>query len=711
MNPLFNLAIQRTGGANEVRSRLAGAVIIVFLCLLIYWPAIRGEFVWDDNIYVTNNEETKSSDGLIKFWTTRDKAMCFPVTMSVFWIEWRFFGMNPIGYHVVNVIIHIANAILLWLTLAKLRIPCPWVAALGFAIHPVNVESVAWISEHKNTLSFFFLVLALLAYLRFEDTSRYRWYGGSLAAFLLSLLSKSSVVMFPLVILLCTWWRRGAVSLSDIRRVIPFFALSLVLGLATVWFYHEVKNPGLDHNATGWSALASVPSGASKAILLYLTRVFWPCHLSTLYPRFDPGSMSSLASVLVVSTGLVVLWRHRHTWAKGWLFGICYYLSMLLPMIGPSIISASTYSQTTDHWQYHSIIGVIALTVSVGGYLSRLLDSRSQLPVQVVGILGISTLLSVLTWKHAQLYKDNLTLWTDTLAKNPDSLLARQMVAEGYTGRRMYSEAIAVYREVLAINSGDARVYHSLGNALAANGQLAEATLEFERAARIQPHYPEALLNLGMAYAAQGHLEPALANLTKALQLRPEYPQAHYNLGVLLTRTHQIREAMDQYQQALRLNPNFVEAHYNLAALLMAQGKLDEAETHYREVLHQQPGNARARCNLGVVLLRRGKHEEAIDELIRSLSALPTLPEAHSNLAIALAAQGEPLRALGHFERAIQSWPSDAHLRNEYGVALRNTGRIREAVFQFCEAIRLKPDFAEARNNLKSAESQLGGGS
>jgi hypothetical protein len=379
------------------------AGLLVLGTILAYLPMWHAGFIWDDNVLLTANPLIKAHDGWYHLWFTTKSPDYFPVISSVFWVEWRLWGMNAVGYHIVNVLLHAVNAILLWRLLARLKIPGAILAAAIFALHPVNVASVAWIAELKNTLSFFFFALSLLWYLKFDDTSRRRYYGLALGAFLLGLLSKIEVAPLPFVLLGIAWWRRNHVAWQDFRRTIPFFLLAFLLGLVSVWFQNHVA---IGHDVVRTDSFWSRLAGAGWAVWFYLGKDLLPLHLIPIYPRWqiDPGAALSYVPGLLLVAALLFLWRHRKSWGKAALFGLGYAILMLLPVLGFLNIYYFRYSLVADQWQYFSIVGPIALMAAGLTLAAGRMGKQGAFLKRLLGGMLLAT-LGVLTWQQASVYQ------------------------------------------------------------------------------------------------------------------------------------------------------------------------------------------------------------------------------------------------------------------------------------------------------------------
>jgi protein O-mannosyl-transferase len=573
-----------------------GAMVIVLLTIFTYLPALRGGFIFDDSTSIIDNQLVKASDGLFRVWFTTEPPDYYPLTWTMWWVEWRLWGDNPIGYHVVNVLLHAANAILVWIILQQLKIPGAWLAGLVFAIHPVNVATVAWISEQKSTLSMFFYALAILLYLRFDEEGRWNWYGLALAAFLLALFSKTAVVMLPVVLLGCAWWKRGKVRWKDVVRSVPFFMLSLFLGLVTIWFQFEHILKG--HPAWTNSFLSRVIM-SGEVPWFYLSKVFWPVGLTLVYPRWNLDSsqwISYLPGIALLSC-LALFWQKRNTWGRPLLFALGYFLAMLLPVAGVLDQGFYTYTLVADHWQYYAIVGVIALAVATGEKCARRIGKQNG-SIGELAVVVVLVLLVAASWNRAGVYADDEALWRDNLAKNPRSWLA----------------------------------HTNLGGDLEQAGETEEARGHYEQALQINPDYAPAHYNLGRILWQAGHAQEAVRHWELALRDNPDLAEAHYSLGVALRQGGKTREATIHWEEAVRLDPDYVEARIDLGSARFEQGQIQEAIAQYEQALRINPDYAEVRYNLGLALQQAGRIPEAIVQYRQALRIKPDYPEVHEKL-------------------------------------------------------------------------------
>ena len=476
-------------------------------------------------------------------------------------------GNNPAGYHIANVLLHALGCVLLWRVLARLKIPGAWLAAAIFAVHPVAAASVAWISEMKNTLSLVFCLSSFLLFLISEErqavadkTKAALFYFLSFGAFLLALLSKTSTVMLPVVLLGCAWWRHGRLTRRDWLRTAPFFALSLLLGCATIWFQHRViivGDPVQTENFFGRFA------AAGKAIWFYLGKTILPIDLSMIYPRWtidQTSALSYLPAILWLGV-LALCWKFRQRiWGRAALFGLGCFTVTLFPALGFLSMDYLVISRVSDHFQY---LPMIALIVLFAAGLSRWLPAQMLAPVATVVVL----VLSFGTFPRAEIIARNETLWRDTLGKNPNSFTAHNNLGCLLAGQNKLPAAIQEFETTLRLRSQNAPAHCNLGRAYAMQGDFVRAESHFESALKIKPTDAEIQQAFALALLQQGKVEAAIEHLRAAVRVEPGN-ESRQHLAGLLHQTGQHREAVVQYREVLKREPDSIETLNNLAWML-----------------------------------------------------------------------------------------------------------------------------------------------
>jgi tetratricopeptide (TPR) repeat protein len=543
---------------------VAGGAVIFLLTFLVYWPALRGEFIWDDVLLVRQNPLVTGQLGLGGIWFRTD----FPLANVAFWAQWRLWGDHPAGYRVVNVLLHAASSVLLWRVLARLRIPGGWLAGLVFAVHPVCAASVVWIAELKNTLSLPFYLLSLLCYLSFQLSQEqgqrrkaFGWYLLSLGLFLLALLSKTSTVMLPVVLVGCGWWRRGRVRLRDLPPTAPFFALALGFGLMSIWFQAHGAMAGVAVQTEGFGGRLA---GAGRALWFYLGKALLPVRLSMIYPRWtiDAAALGSYVPLLLWGGLCGVGWWFRRGWGRHALFGLGCFTVTLLPVLGFLDLYFLALSRVSDHLAYLPLTALVALGAA----------SLSQLPKPSVLRISAGALvlgLGVLTLNRARVFATEEALWRDTLAKNPAAWCAHANLGWILAAQQKYEEAGQHLAASLQTNPNNAQAHGNLGRLLALQGRFPEAEGHFQTALQLKPADAATRKAYGSALAEAGRSREAIRQLREALRSEPE-AAGQLQLAMLLYQTGQGRAALAEYRQALARQPDMAEGLSNLAWLLAA---------------------------------------------------------------------------------------------------------------------------------------------
>jgi len=690
---------------------------LIGLVCVAYARVFNAGFIWDDESHLTRNPCIVGPLGLKEVWTSA-RAVYYPLVLTTFWTVHKFVGLSPWPYHLLNVLLHAGSAVLLWQILRQLNVRGAWLGAALWALHPVMVQSVAWVTELKNTQSGFFYLLSILCFLKWDEKPpqqggalsrspqrrtgdrRSLIFALSLIFFILATLSKPSVVMLPAVIGLCIWWRTGRIYWRDVAALAPFVLIS---ALASVWTILEQK---FHAGAIGAEWAQTWPDRliiAGRAIWFYVAKLIWPHPLIFIYPRWEIDSSQLMAYLPLVAAlaGIVALWLIRAKWSRAVFFAAAYYVVSLFPVLGFFSVYFFRYSFVSDHFQYLASMGPLALAgAGIVTGCNRLAASRrlSALPstwwrsatcmTPFAGICGVVLLALVfLTWRQTAVYHNVVTLYTATLTKNPGCWMAHYNLGIALNDQGDADRAIAHYRQAVELRPSYAEAHYNLGRLLAQKGQLDEALVHYEKALEINPADAEAHNNLGATLFANGRVDEAIAHYRKALAIQPDYADASCNLASALLSNGDLDGAIAYYSACLAILPNQAEAQYNLASALFQTGRMDEAIAHYQKVLELRPESADARANLGSIFLAKGRVRDAIAQYRDALRIAPDNVAAQSNLAWVLATAADPsLRNGSEAVLLAERAESESSRSENHAIVLRilaaayaETGRFVEA--------------------------------
>lgn len=637
---------------------LAGAILL--MVLIAYIPAMMGSYVWDDDKYVTENPLLTMPDGLSRIWFSLDSpSQYFPLVYTMFRFEHGLWGLHPFGYHFINVLIHALNAILLWWILRRLRIPGAWLAAALWALHPVNVESVAWITERKNTLSTFFYMLSVLGWMRFldkDEQNKWTFYGLSIAATALALFANPTACTIPAALVIVLWLRKERLTLRRVAEITPYVVLGLAMGLVAISWekYHQ--------GTLGVQFAFTLPQRfliAGRALWFYLGKAILPVKLTFSYPQWKINAGSPLQYLWPIAAvgAAVALWKYRKKIGDGPLLAGAFFAATLAPMLGFISLYTFRYTYVADHYQY---VACIAPIVLFAAFLScRVASARARNAIAAV----LLCLLAAGVWRQGSTYKNSETLWNDVLSKNPASWIA----------------------------------HDGLGAELNSQGMKSAAMDEYHEAWKLNPNHWEVYAGMGALLDDQGIHKEAIRTYERGLRLNPQSPELHFGLARSLNLTGKKSEAVREYQAALKLYPEYVEAHCNLAIVLADQGKLKESEQHLKAALAINPGLQEVRADLKAIQQRQK------DMRLRQLISSQNPAAAIYLQAMELHKQGKIQDAIPLYLKAIKTKPSFAEAHNNLGLAYIGIGRYDDAILECTKALKFDPTLVVAHNNLAVA--------
>jgi len=644
-------------------------VALIAITFAAYFPVLRNGFIWDDDRYIEQNSHLHSVRGLEQIWLQPLKAepQYYPLTHTTLWVEYHLWGLHAVGYHVDNLLLHAASAAMLWRILRRLKIPGAWLAAMIFAVHPLQVESVAWATERKNCLSGLLYLLSLWAYLQTRwgrriwdgdenGESGMGWYFVSLLLFVGALLSKSVASSMPVAILILVWWKRGKIRLKDFYPVTPMLIAGAAMGCLTGWMEkHVVGAIGPDFDFLTPLDRVCI---AGRAFWFYLGKLLCPVRLTFIYPHWNVDPAQRLWWILfpvLAIAFLVSCWGLRNRVGRGPLTAMLFFAVTLAPALGFVNVFPMRFSYVADHFQYFACIGPIVLLVAMGMRIAT--SDRYVSGVLLVVIAGLGVLSNV----RSRVYLDRRTLWSDTLAKNPDSPMAHNNLAVELMHAGDLDAAEAQFREAARLRT-DASDWVGVGQCAAIAGDYPRALEMYLKAldsTRVsnEPVFQRLRagreFQVGTAYQSLAGEFPARAAeyfsqaeqaYLSAIELYPEYEDPRTNLASILVTERRYAEAIQQCQAVLEENPESFSARMNMGNAYYARGELDLALPQYRQALALEPDNANAMASIGAILAQQGQVDQGIAMLREALKIDPNNPLSQQDLLAALskASQSKP---------------------------------------------------------------------
>jgi tetratricopeptide (TPR) repeat protein len=678
---------------------------LVAALLLVYAPALHGAILWDDPAHLTR-PELRTAAGLWRIWFEPGATQqYYPVVHSCFWLMSHLFGYGTFGYHLTNVLLHAASAVLVAVILKRIGVRGAICAAAVFALHPVQVESVAWMTELKNTLSGALCLSSLLLYLEFDDTRRAGVYAGAFVMFVLSVLAKSVTGTLPLVVLVLFWYLRGRIDMRrDVRPLVPFLLVGTVMGIVTTFMeraYIGATGSAFDLNLLERTMLAG------RVATFYLARVFWPSPLIFVYPRWTidvhawwqylyPAGMLAL---------LALLWAARR-WSRAPIAALLMFGLTIGPALGFVNVFPFKFSFVADHFQYLACLPIVACAVAA---CFTLAEKRLSTTVTTAAVLVILCgPLALMSHAYSREYRDPDTLYRATIAKNPRAWLAHNnlgmLALEGNPGPDDFTRALASFRTAMDLAPQEATVQFNVGTALYRLERFEEAVPHLRAAVVADPGYVDAWGNLGVAQQKLNQLPQAIESYRQALALKPDLVWVRYNISTVLLQMGKPVDAANEIATT-ETSAGTANNRLMLAEALVTKGQFARAVDQYQRAMDFGELPADALDHLGYALLQIGRAPEAEQYLRLAIARRPDDSGAYSNLGNALQQLGRLDEALATYRLALAAsgGASHPHVHNDFGVALARAGQMGQAIAEFREAVRLDPSFVAAQQNLAKA--------
>jgi len=700
-------------------------LVLILTTLAVFWQLHNYDFVhYDDDTYVTDNRHIHSGlswQGIRWAFTSGYASNWHPLVWLSHMLDCQLFGLRAGAHHLTSVLFHIVNTLLLFAILKRMT-GALWASAFVaavFGLHPLHVESVAWVAERKDVLSTFFWMLTMWAYVRYAEHPKLSRYSLTVVFFVLGLLAKPMLVTLPFVLLLLDYWPLERMQLGKcvgsgdlqnhnvpnaveekpilylVIEKAPFFVFSVISSIVT-FFVQRIGGAVPTMEAMGVGARIS---NAIVSYVGYIVKMIWPSRLAVLYPH--PGSSLSTVRVAIcglllvlISVCFIYLAHRRRYLAVGWL----WYVGTLVPVIGLVQIGAQAMA---DRYTYIPLTGLfIIIAWGLPDLVAKWRYRRVVLAASAIAVLSAAVVCTSLQLKY---WQSNVALFRHALDVTRNNWLMHNNYANVLVEMGQIDEAIDHFYESLRIKPNHAKIHNNLGNALSRIGKIDDAIEHYNKALKLKLNFPEAHYNLGLELAKQGKLDEAISEFREALRLGPEDADTLSNLGFAFAQQGNFDEAIEYYHKAIELEPNSVVTCGRWGLALSSQGKIDEAIEKFRIVLRQWPEDAEMHCNVGILLERQGKTNQAIQHYLLAVQSDPNHFGAHKNLGIALTSQGRLDEAIPHFRKVLQHRPGDANVHYNLAVILMGKGLIDEAISEFREALRINPNHKQARRGLEAA--------
>lgn|GEM_PF-1198057 len=712
--------------------------LLIWLVFLAYAAALPAGYVWDDVLWIWESPITTAPDGWQLAWTSVDRFDYYPITATVFWLLWQVFGKQLVFFHLTGIALHAVGVLLFWRILLRLDIKGAWLAAALFAVHPVTVASVAWIAEIKNTLSFVFYALTILAYLQFDKKQSIWAYVLTIIAYLTACLTKASVVVVPAVLVLLMIWIHRGLHWRRLLTIIPLFLITLLMSLVHIYFqHHHAISEGIDARPEG---ILSRITAAGWIVWFYLYKTILPVNLCMIYPRWNvqPGVwFHHLPNVGLILALAIAWYKRRHPAGRAILVTLLYALITLSPVLGLITMAYHRYSLVSDHLQHLTLPGTIALiAAAIHLGLSR---ASTLKPAWIAGIAVVIVLMTIVTSRLCLTFKDRETLWAHNVKVNPDAVTAQFNLANRLMERKAFAVALPHYQKAvhLAPDRPDIKINYAI--AQVRSGRPEEAIAVLEAILKENPSNAVAMENLGSAYYIQGDLNAALRTYHAALDAGAVTGRSQKGIGLIHRQLGQLNEAATWFEKAVNVGPGSIEYRQRLVEVLLDQKKIGNAWPHIIRLTEvainqsdipvwlssrlQQAGFSRQGVFIliraqaampgaeilseraGQCLFELNHYDAAASQCLRASILNPKRVSARYGLALSLDRLNKWQRAEAAYRAVLQLQPDHIKACNDFGVLLAKQQRYDEAAEQFRHVLTLQPDHVDAKVNLKRVEA------